>query len=86
MRVCCTVCYSKGKIQTTREQTKQFYKLYCVCLNPECNHSWVAHLTFSHSIREPVRTLDTLLLDHLRDMPAAQKQELFAQLGEHPRP
>ena len=84
MRVYCTVCNSKGKIRTTREQTKQFSKLYCLCLNPECSHTWVAHLTFSHSLNAPVRALETLLLDQLREMPPSQQQQLIAQLGIQP--
>lgn len=84
MRVYCTACDSKGKITSREQQAKTFAKLYCLCLNAKCGHTWVAHLTFSHSIREPVRSLDTLLLDHLRDLPAAQKQLLFDQLGKTP--
>ncbi|RRV08113.1 transcriptional regulator [Pseudomonas sp. v388] len=89
MRVYCTACNSKGKISSSREQTKGFTKLYCLCLNPECGHTWVAHLTFSHSLNAPVRRLDTLevddrLLDQLRDMTPAQKQQLIAQLGQQP--
>lgn len=82
MRVYCKVCKGKGKIATPRRVTDEFSKLYCQCLNPECGHRWVSNLSYSHSLDEPVRTLDTLLLDHFREMPASQQQQLLAQLGK----
>lgn len=87
MRVICTACNTKGKITSTRAQTKEFSTLYCLCLNPECGHTWVAHLSYSHSLREPVkqvRTLDTLLLDQLDGLPPAQRQLLIDHLGKQP--
>ena len=84
MRIYCKVCKGKGKIDTPRRLTDEFSKLYCSCLDPECGHRWVSHLEFSHSLNEPVRTLDTLLLDHFRDMPAAEQAQLLAQLSKQP--
>ncbi|WP_411178463.1 ogr/Delta-like zinc finger family protein [Pseudomonas aeruginosa] len=82
MRVYCRVCNSKGKINTTRQQTNEFSKLYCSCSNPECGFRWVSHLSFSHPLDDQARPLDTLLLDHFRGMPLSKQQQLLAQLGE----
>ena len=83
MRVYCKVCKGKGKIDTPRRLTDEFSKLYCSCLNPECGHRWVSHLSYSHPLDQTVKTLDTLLLDHFRELPVSQQQQLINQLEKH---
>lgn len=82
MRVYCTTCESKGRISSREELTRAFVKLYCQCLNAKCGHTWVANLTFSHTLRPSAQQLDVLLFDRLRDLPPAQQRELFDQLGK----
>jgi hypothetical protein len=50
MRIRCDRCLSKATIQTRREETPRFTKLYCTCTNPECGHTFVMHLEFGHTI------------------------------------
>jgi hypothetical protein len=50
MRVICDKCHGKARITTRREITPRFTKLYCVCNNAECGHSFVMHLEFAHTL------------------------------------
>jgi len=50
MRIICDKCHGKARITTRREITPRFTKLYCVCNNAECGHSFVMHLEFAHTL------------------------------------
>ena len=80
MRVTCK-CGNKGRISSREVLSTDFAKLYCQCLDAKCGHSWVANLTFSHTLSPSAQTFDRLLIDRLRDMPRAQQRELFEKLG-----
>ncbi|MDQ0741819.1 ogr/Delta-like zinc finger family protein [Pseudomonas sp. W4I3] len=80
MRVTCK-CGNKGRIASREVLSTDFAKLYCQCLDAKCGHSWVANLTFSHTLSPSAQTFDRLLIDRLRDMPRAQQRELFEKLG-----
>jgi hypothetical protein len=81
MRIHCTTCGHKGRISSREEVTRAYVKLYCQCLDAKCGHTWVANLTFSHTLRPSGQQLDVLLFDRLKGLPAAQQKELFDQLG-----
>ena len=81
MRIHCTACGHKGRISSREEVTRAYVKLYCQCLDANCGHTWVANLTFSHTLSPSAQTFDRMLIDRLRDMPRAQQRELFEQLG-----
>ena len=80
MRVTCK-CGHKGRIASREVLSTDFAKLYCQYLDAKCGHSWVANLTFSHTLSPSAQTFDRLLIDRLRDMPRAQQRELFEKLG-----
>lgn len=81
MRVYCIECGSKGRIASRDELDKKFAKLYCQCSSPVCGHTWVANLTFSHTLSPSAQAADRLLFDRLRGMSRVQQRELFEQLG-----
>lgn len=80
MRVTCK-CGHKGRIASREVLSTDFAKLYCQCLDAKCGHSWVANLTFSHTLSPSAQTFDRLLIDRLRDMSRTQQRELFEKLG-----
>jgi hypothetical protein len=84
MRIYCKECGGKGRISSRNDLSKEFATLYCSCLSPACGHTWVANLTFSHTLSPSAQAIDRLLFDRLRDMPAALQRELFDQLKSHP--
>ncbi|UST80118.1 ogr/Delta-like zinc finger family protein [Pseudomonas siliginis] len=79
MRVVCK-CGHKGRIGSREEVTTEFVKLYCQCLDAKCGHTWVANLTFSHTLSPSSQTFERMLIDSLREMPRAKQRELFEQL------
>ena len=80
MRVICK-CGHKGRIGKRDQLSTDFVKLYCQCLDTTCGHTWVAHLTYSHTLSPSAQTFDRMLFDRLKDMPRAKQRELFEQLG-----
>ena len=80
MRIVCK-CGHKGKIRDSKELSPDFVTIYGQCLDVHCGHTWVAHLTFSHTLSPSAQTFDRLLLDRLRGLPRAKQRELFEQLG-----
>ncbi|MFJ2287950.1 ogr/Delta-like zinc finger family protein [Pseudomonas iridis] len=81
MRVYCKECGFKGRIASRDELSKEFAKLYCQCLSPTCGHTWVANLTFSHTLSPSAQAIDRFIFDRLRDMSRSKQRELFEQLG-----
>ncbi|MFA1012829.1 Transcriptional activator [Pseudomonas coronafaciens pv. porri] len=81
MRIYCTTCEHKGRISSREEVTRAYVKLYCQCLDAKCGNTWVANLTFSHTLRPSSQQLDVLIFDRLRELAPDQQKELFEQLG-----
>ncbi|PNB75702.1 transcriptional regulator [Pseudomonas sp. GW456-E7] len=81
MRIYCKECGEKGRIASREELSLEFARLYCQCLSVSCGHTWVANLTFCHTLNPSAQVVDRLLLDHLRNMPRAEQRELFERLG-----
>ncbi|POA39530.1 ogr/Delta-like zinc finger family protein [Pseudomonas sp. GW456-12-1-14-TSB6] len=80
MRVVCKFCCQKGRIVSRDELSTDFVRLYCQCSSVQCGHTWVAHLTFSHTLSPCAQAVDRLLFDRLRSMPRFQQRDLFDQL------
>lgn len=80
MRVYCKECGGKGRIGSREEQSVLFATLYCQCLSPHCGHTWVATLTFSHTLSPSAKVIDSFLFDRLRELQPSQQQDLFDQL------
>ncbi|CAI8991411.1 Transcriptional regulator [Pseudomonas sp. IT-196MI5] len=81
MRIYCKECGGKGRIASREELSLEFAKLYCQCLSASCGHTWVATLTFSHTLSPSAQVADRLIFDRLRAMPRAEQRDLFDQLG-----
>lgn len=74
MRVICDKCHGKARITTRREITPRFTKLYCVCNNAECGHSFVMHLEFAHTISQPASPPRPSIGNLFHDLTINQKQ------------
>jgi hypothetical protein len=83
MRVYCK-CGEKGRIASRDDLSPDFAKLYCQCTSVTCGHTWVANLTFSHTLSPSAQTFDRLLFERLRTLSRAQQRDLFDQLGAVP--
>ncbi|MGS3222077.1 ogr/Delta-like zinc finger family protein [Aeromonas sanarellii] len=62
MRVFCKECGQRGRITKTNRLSDEVSDLYCQCTDAECGHSWVATLSFSHTLSPSSRTASQLVL------------------------
>ena len=50
MRIDCPRCEKKAFIRTSQRISSTVRTLYCACSNVECGHTFVAQVSFSHTI------------------------------------
>lgn len=81
MRIYCKICGQKGRIASRDELSLEFARLYCQCNSPHCGHTWVANLTFSHTLSPSAQAVGRLLFARLRSLSKGQQRDLFDQLG-----
>ncbi|WP_257293660.1 ogr/Delta-like zinc finger family protein [Endozoicomonas sp. YOMI1] len=81
VRIRCDRCNEVATIQDSVEESAKFKTLYCTCNNPECGHSFVMHLTFSHTLSPSSLDFTAEMLEKLRRMNRQQQRELFASLA-----
>lgn len=62
MRVYCKVCGQRGRITKTNQLSPDVSDLYCQCTDAECGHSWVATLSFSHTLNPSVKMTRQMVL------------------------
>lgn len=55
-------------------------KLYCLCINARCGHSFVMDLVFSHTLKRSARKNDDSLLKRFSELSSVQQVLLFEQL------
>jgi len=63
MKVICTECGADAKIKKTARRHKHFADLYCSCSEPECGHTFVMNLTFSHTLSPSAMTHGRMVKD-----------------------
>lgn len=81
MRVFCTECGGRGRITKTNRLSNQVSDLYCQCSDAECGHTWVATLSYSHSLSPSARTADQLVLQLARTLSPEGRQMVMQGLG-----
>lgn len=81
MRVFCPECNNKSRIHKTNRISSGYADLYCSCSDPECGHSFVMNLSFSHTLSPSAKTTAQLAIDLVRALAPEQRQELQLQLS-----
>ncbi|XPV75175.1 MAG: ogr/Delta-like zinc finger family protein [Desulfovibrio sp.] len=81
VRVRCDRCGSLAKIKSSSEEDPTYKKLYCACENLECGHTFVMHMTFSHTLSPSALDLPESVRQKIRHGGREQQLELFAGLG-----
>ncbi|MEZ9527370.1 ogr/Delta-like zinc finger family protein [Vibrio sp. 10N.261.51.A3] len=81
MRVVCTECGGKARIQKSNRISAGYSDLYCSCSDPECGHSFVMNLTFSHTLSPSAKTTSQLAFEMVKALAPDQRQELKQQLS-----
>jgi hypothetical protein len=82
VRVNCTECGGKAIISSRDTISELFSKLYCLCLDAKCGHTFVMHLSFSHTLRPAGKGLSTLIFDKLRSLPEEERHALFERVSK----
>ena len=81
MRVVCPECGEKACIQKSNRISAGYSDLYCSCSDPECGHSFVMNLTFSHTLSPSAKTTSQLAFEMVKALAPEQramiKQELL---------
>jgi cell division protein ZapA len=78
MRITCPTCHTKAVITSREQQSTHVSNLYCSCTNTKaCGHTFVATVSFSHTLNPPVKSTLELAASMLRNLPPAQRQQLL---------
>lgn len=80
MKINCRECDSKALISEIEDVSVELKKLYCLCLNPRCAHSFVMSFSFSHSLKPSAKEVNGFLLDRLRELPSDTRLQILEQL------
>ncbi|WP_187985123.1 ogr/Delta-like zinc finger family protein [Vibrio metschnikovii] len=81
MRVICPECGEKARIHKSNRLTNSVADLYCACSDPECGHTFVMNLSYSHSLSPSAKTTSQLAFTLMKALPPQQRQELKQQLS-----
>ena len=78
-RVYCPVCKKVARIESSNSMDRQFKQAYCACTNPECGHTFVMNVEFSHTISPSALSLSEALRDKLKRTAPTEQASLFAE-------
>jgi hypothetical protein len=81
MRVLCPECGCKARIQKSNRLSACVSDLYCSCSDPECGHTFVMNLSFSHTLSPSAKTTHQLTFDLVKALSPEQRQQLKDQLN-----
>ncbi|WP_394027184.1 Ogr/Delta-like zinc finger protein [Desulfovibrio falkowii] len=81
MRIYCPRCEAKAIIRTSKELSATMRQLYCLCGDPQCGHTFVMDLTFSHTLSPSALDLPDQIRRDIRKKSAIEQVQLFAQLA-----
>lgn len=83
MRVICKECGSPATITNRKSLTDEVADLYCSCNDSECGHSFVACLSFKHTLSPSRKQASDMLARLLGNMSVADRKLIIeqAQLG-----
>ncbi|HAS6319053.1 TPA: transcriptional regulator [Vibrio vulnificus] len=81
MRVICPECGEKSRIQKSNRISMSYSDLYCSCSDPECGHTFVMNLSFSHSLSPSAKTTSQMAFSLVKALAPEQQKELKQQLS-----
>lgn len=81
MRVLCSECGSKAIIGKTNRLSLAHADLYCSCSNPECGHTFVANLSYSHTLSPSAKSSTQLVRQLIGSMSPSNRSQLQRELN-----
>ncbi len=76
----CKVCKGKAIVQARKELDVTMSQLYCSCKDPECGHTFVMDLCFSHTLSPSAQQHKDVVVSFLRALPDTERQMMLASL------
>lgn len=77
MLINCRECGGKATITKRQNQSTDVADLYCSCRNSECGHTFVATLSYKHSLSPGAASAEKMLVDLLRSKSPQEQMELI---------
>lgn len=81
MRVLCPECGARSRIMKSNRMSTKHADLYCSCSDPECGHTFVMNLSYSHTLSPSAKTASQLAFNLAQALPPKERQELQEQLS-----
>ncbi|MEZ8060476.1 MULTISPECIES: ogr/Delta-like zinc finger family protein [Vibrio] len=81
MRVFCPECGSKSCIQKSNRMSTKHADLYCSCNDPECGHTFVMNLSYSHTLSPSAKTATQLAFNMVKALTPEHRKDLHQQLS-----
>ncbi|MCE0492837.1 ogr/Delta-like zinc finger family protein [Vibrio salinus] len=81
MKVLCPECESKAIIQKSNHRSAKYSNLYCSCSTPECGHTLVINLNFSHTLSTSAKTTSQLSFNLINALVSEERKKLQEQLN-----
>ncbi|QAV22597.1 ogr/Delta-like zinc finger family protein [Proteus hauseri] len=80
LTIFCPECNEKAMVKKSNRKHKELSDLYCACSDPECGHTFVLNLTFSHTLMPSAKNKDALLLSVIKNLSPEQREKALALL------
>lgn len=81
MRVLCRICSKKAIIGKTDRISLDHANLYCSCSDPECGHTFVANVSFSHTLSPSAKSSSQLVKQLVNAMSPDHRLQLQRELN-----
>jgi hypothetical protein len=81
MRVLCTSCGQKAIIGKTDRLSVEHANLYCSCSDPECGHTFVANVSFSHTLSPSAKSSSQIVRQLVNAMSPENRSQLQRELN-----
>lgn len=80
MRILCPTCSAKAVIGKTDRISVAYANLYCSCTDPECGHTFVSTVSYSHTLSPSAKTATELVSALAKALSPEQRKALQREL------
>jgi len=81
MRIKCNRFGNPAFIQSSSQESDSVKKLYCICKNPKCAHSFVMDLSFSHTLSPSALDFPEVVVNKIQTSTRMEQQRIFSALS-----
>lgn len=81
MRILCTSCGKKAIIGKTDRLSVGHANLYCSCSDPECGHTFVTNVSFSHTLSPSAKNTSEIVTALAKALSPEQRKTLQRELA-----